>query len=1179
MWCNRERLAVFFISLCLVITKCIAEDILGCGGFVKSHADIDFSRVHIKLFTKAGSLKDQTECAPNNGYYFLPLYDKGEYILKIDPPRGWSFEPTEVFLNVDGSTDVCSQGKDINFTFKGFGITGRVTSSGTDSGPKGVTISLYTESNKSTPVEVTTTAQGGTFYFTPIQPGKYILVASHPIWVIEKSTVQVTVQEGNTELSDNSLVVSGYDVSGRVSSEDEPMSRVSFILFGTGKARNCATTPIKGFESKRPLCHVTSDKNGRFTFPSLSPGDYKLVPHYAGAQTKFDVLPTELSFKVSHDSLILSQDFKVTGFTVSGIVLTAPQGNPLAGAKIFVSGREVAITDKGGRYIVDNMKAGQYSLKAEAADVQFEEKVVKISPNSPEFPTLSPSSYKVCGRVTLSAKGTLHHRKVAIHKVGSTFYEEIDTDPKTGEFCLYLIPGKYQLSVIVTTEEKSKGLQFFPLQQTIDVTSSPIGSINFLQLKATLKGTVQCLKDSDCSQVSVTLKVLDGITIKTIQAKDGEYEFSNILPGYYEVLIDTDMFCWENPSHRVSVTSERAEVPPFKQSGYSVTFISSHDTVLEYSEPNETVRIHLTLPKGSTRHCVSNPGEYKYIPKSCHVYARTSYNWNTSNLSPVILSSTEHSHKGSIISAALVEGVKVKIESVGEPIILGPLKGEKKGDVYKYEFEFNANTDNEYTITPLSDILLFSPLSLKVVGVNDCHDDIATFTGDLGKIVKGSISPPLEGVTVKIFGKDKDAPVQTLVTQKDGLYRVGPLDGKVEYSVTAEKEGFVITGPDAKGIFSAHKLAEIIVEVSDQADNAPLQGVLLSLSGGQSYRKNSVTGEDGQMTFNSLSPGEYYLRPMMKEYRFDPPSKMINVAEGATVRVKLSGNRVAFSAYGSVTSLNGEPEPGLLVEAQGQGECSSLQEEATTEENGNFRIRGLQPSCFYAIRLEPSAEANSHIQRAAPSSIAVQVTEDLHGLRLIAFHPISRTDVSVHVVSAQPEHYRTLKVKLCREDMPDSPIHISKLDSQHNAKIGTSYNSGFLIHFPPLQADGKKYFVQLESSLSQTLHKYKTIPVYFEANSSFKHVKLTFSAERKVDQGDMNQTSIVALPLIMLVALTFLNREKLMTWLNTVVERWSKPVPISRAPVPAIPIDPRADDIIVEQIMNINKRKTKPRKT
>lgn len=228
--------------------------------------------------------------------------------------------------------------------------------------------------------------------------------------------------------------------------------------------------------------------------------------------------------------------------------------------------------------------------------------------------------------------------------------------------------------------------------------------------------------------------------------------------------------------------------------------------------------------------------------------------------------------------------------------------------------------------------------------------------------------------------------------------------------------------------------------------------------------------------------------------------------------------------------------------------------------------------------MKPNAEVNAHIQRTSPISTSIQTSSDIRGLRLVAFHPIARTDVSVHVLSVQPEHYRTLKVKLCREDTPDSPIHTSRLNTQQLGKVGSAYNAGFLVHLPPLQADGKKYFVQLESSLSHALHKYRSVPFYFEANSSFKYVKLTFNAERKIDHSDMNQTSVVALPFIMFIAVAFFNREKLWLWLNALIERWPKPAPISRSPIQAVPVDPRADDIIVEQIMNINKRKTKPRK-
>lgn len=35
------------ISINFLITR--ADDILGCGGFIKSHADIDFSKVEVEL--------------------------------------------------------------------------------------------------------------------------------------------------------------------------------------------------------------------------------------------------------------------------------------------------------------------------------------------------------------------------------------------------------------------------------------------------------------------------------------------------------------------------------------------------------------------------------------------------------------------------------------------------------------------------------------------------------------------------------------------------------------------------------------------------------------------------------------------------------------------------------------------------------------------------------------------------------------------------------------------------------------------------------------------------------------------------------------------------------------------------------------------------------------------------
>lgn len=53
--------------------------------------------------------------------------------------------------------------------------------------------------------------------------------------------------------------------------------------------------------------------------------------------------------------------------------------------------------------------------------------------------------------------------------------------------------------------------RFFPIQQTIEVASSPVSGIIFSQLRATVTGTVKCLADSgsNCNDISITLQSLD----------------------------------------------------------------------------------------------------------------------------------------------------------------------------------------------------------------------------------------------------------------------------------------------------------------------------------------------------------------------------------------------------------------------------------------------------------------------------------------------------------------------------------------------------------------------------------------------------------------------------------------------------------------------------------------------
>lgn len=59
MWPNKIAFfTLFLLNLFISSVKC---NVHGCGGFIRSHADIDFSKVEVNLLTKSGVSKDKVE--------------------------------------------------------------------------------------------------------------------------------------------------------------------------------------------------------------------------------------------------------------------------------------------------------------------------------------------------------------------------------------------------------------------------------------------------------------------------------------------------------------------------------------------------------------------------------------------------------------------------------------------------------------------------------------------------------------------------------------------------------------------------------------------------------------------------------------------------------------------------------------------------------------------------------------------------------------------------------------------------------------------------------------------------------------------------------------------------------------------------------------------------------------
>lgn len=57
-----------------------------------------FLCVQVQLVTRSGAIKFTAEPAPN-GYYMIPIYEKGDYKVQLVAEQGWNFGERSAMLD------------------------------------------------------------------------------------------------------------------------------------------------------------------------------------------------------------------------------------------------------------------------------------------------------------------------------------------------------------------------------------------------------------------------------------------------------------------------------------------------------------------------------------------------------------------------------------------------------------------------------------------------------------------------------------------------------------------------------------------------------------------------------------------------------------------------------------------------------------------------------------------------------------------------------------------------------------------------------------------------------------------------------------------------------------------------------------------------------------------------
>jgi len=267
----------------------------------------------------------QTDTTDSHGRYVIDHLQPGAYT--ITPARaGYVFLPPARVVTVPPD----ATGQDFSGAAPGaYSVRGRVTQSENGAGLTGVRVTAGGRA--------ATTAGDGSFAIGGLAPGTYVVTAEMTDYGFVPQSYEVTVPPDAAAVG-FSATAKRYDAWGVITLDGAPLAGVA-VSNGAGKV-------------------ATTDAAGRYRLAGLAAGAQTLTPSLAG----YSFSPPSRAVTLPPDAF--GQDFSARAdaapdYGIAGTVTR--DGAPLAYVTVTAGGRS-ALTDEAGRYAIDGLPAGAYTL-------------------------------------------------------------------------------------------------------------------------------------------------------------------------------------------------------------------------------------------------------------------------------------------------------------------------------------------------------------------------------------------------------------------------------------------------------------------------------------------------------------------------------------------------------------------------------------------------------------------------------------------------------------------------------------------------------------------------------------------------------------------------------------------------------------------------------------------------
>ena len=235
-----------------------------------------------------------------------------------------------------------------------------------------------------------TTGSDGTYFIADLQPSNFTIVASASGF--QTDAIGIKLDNNLVNFLNFSLIPNSGAIAGQVTE--------------AATANPISNAQIKVFDRTILIRTTTTDANGNYSVPDLTPGNYIVT----AVATSFQTAGEGASIAVGQ---ITTADFSLESIpgTIAGTVTDSSTTDPIEGAFVEVFDGPVLIgsadTDVNGDYTIPDLDPGNYTVVAIATD--FQASFVGASVSSSTTTTvdfaLDPDPGTIAGRVTDASNG------------------------------------------------------------------------------------------------------------------------------------------------------------------------------------------------------------------------------------------------------------------------------------------------------------------------------------------------------------------------------------------------------------------------------------------------------------------------------------------------------------------------------------------------------------------------------------------------------------------------------------------------------------------------------------------------------------------------------------------------------------------------------------------------------